>query len=150
MWGLFLIWLFFGVAVLSDAFVEAIEVITSKTKRVERVDSMGNVVIREVPVWNWAVANITLLAVGSSSPEILLSLIETLLTLNQPAGEIGASTIIGSAAYNLFMILAVCTISLPNGIFKRVQHIKVRYACWHVIYPSSLTHTHTHIICHGD
>ena len=66
-------------------------------------------------VWNWAVANITLLAVGSSSPEILLAIVECLLTLGQPAGELGPSCIIGSGAYNLFAITAVCTVSLKAG-----------------------------------
>mmetsp|Transcript_31517 Transcript_31517/g.93958 ORF Transcript_31517/g.93958 Transcript_31517/m.93958 type:complete len:805 (-) Transcript_31517:1328-3742(-) len=125
MWALFLIWLFCGVAVLSNAFIEAIEIITMAKKKVKRVDKMGNTVIREVPVWNWAVANITLLAVGSSSPEILLSIIEAVLTLDEPAGEIGPSTIIGSGAYNLFVILAVCTVALPNGVFKTVEHSRV-------------------------
>ena len=36
---------------------------------VERKDSNGKSVMREEPVWNWAVANISLLAVGTSSPE---------------------------------------------------------------------------------
>jgi solute carrier family 8 (sodium/calcium exchanger) len=91
----------------------------------KRKDSQGREVWREEPVWNWAVANITLLAFGSSSPEILLSLVDTLLTLNEPAGEIGPSTIIGSGAYNLFMILAVCTLTLPVGTYKRIEHTKV-------------------------
>lgn len=56
-----------------------------------------------------------LLAVGSSSPEILLSLVEALLSLGKPAGEIGPSCIIGSGSYNLFGIIAICTISLPYG-----------------------------------
>lgn len=58
---------------------------------------------------------IQLLAVGSSSPEILLSLVEALLSLGKPAGEIGPSCIIGSGSYNLFGIIAICTISLPYG-----------------------------------
>ena len=47
----------------------ALQVITSKTHMVERKDSNGKSVMREEPVWNWAVANISLLAVGASSPE---------------------------------------------------------------------------------
>lgn len=125
MWGIFLLYLFFGVAVISDAFVEGIEVITDTTHQVKRMDQHGRPVWREEPVWNWAVANITLLALGSSSPEILLALIETLLTLGQPAGEIGPSCIVGSSAYNLFGIIAVCTVSLPYGTFKKIEHLKV-------------------------
>ena len=40
-------------------------------------------------MWNWAVANISLLAVGASSPEILLALVETLLTLGQVISYFG-------------------------------------------------------------
>jgi len=125
MWALFLLWLFFGIAIISDAFVAGIEVITAQTHIVVRIDKAGNRVEREEEVWNWVVANITLLAVGSSSPEILLSLIDTLLTLDQPAGQIGASTIVGSAAYNLFIISAVCMVCLPAGTFRKIEHLKV-------------------------
>lgn len=58
MWALFLVWAFFGVAIISDAFVEGIEVITGQTHLVKRHDKDGNVVWREEPVWNWAVRNI--------------------------------------------------------------------------------------------
>ena len=92
-----------------------LQVITSKTKTVERRDTTGKKVMSEEPVWNWAVANITLSAIGSSSPEILLAIVECLLTLGQPAGELGPSCIIGSGAYNLFAITAVCTFSLKAG-----------------------------------
>uniref|UniRef100_A0A6U2FWI8 Calx-beta domain-containing protein n=1 Tax=Chlamydomonas euryale TaxID=1486919 RepID=A0A6U2FWI8_9CHLO len=125
MWALFLIWLFFGIAIISDAFVASIEVITAQTHIVVRVDRAGNRVEREEEVWNWAVANITVMAVGTSSPEILLSLIDTLLTLNKPAGQLGASAIVGSAAYNLFGISAVCTLCLPAGTFRKIAHLKV-------------------------
>lgn len=125
MWGLFLIWVFFGVAVISDAFVENVEVICSSTRMFKRKDARGNDVYREEPVWNWAVANITLLAVGTSSPEILLALVETLRDLGKEAGEIGPSCIVGSAAYNFLIIIAVCTVSLPAGVFKKIEHTKV-------------------------
>ncbi|KAG1658789.1 hypothetical protein FOA52_011731 [Chlamydomonas sp. UWO 241] len=125
MWALFLAWTFFGIAIISDAFVAGIEVITAKTHMVKRHDARGNIVMREEPVWNWAVANITLLAVGTSSPEILLSLIDTVLTLGQTNGKIGAACIVGSAAYNLFAITAVCTVSLKAGEFRKIEHFKV-------------------------
>lgn len=52
MWALFLVWLFFGVAVISDKFVEAIEVITSKEHLVERKTKDGGVVMVKEPIWN--------------------------------------------------------------------------------------------------
>lgn len=36
-------------------------------------------------------ANLTLLALGSSAPEILLAVMETLMTLGEPAGALGVS-----------------------------------------------------------
>ncbi len=96
--------------------MEAVEVITGTTHVVKRVDEDGQPVLQEEPVWNWVVANITLLALGTSSPEILLAIVEACMTLGLPAGEIGPACIIGSGAYNLFGIIAMCTIMLPNGV----------------------------------
>ena len=44
--------------------------------------------------WNDTVANLTLMALGSSSPEILLSIIE-IIGNNFKAGELGPGTIVG-------------------------------------------------------
>lgn len=45
--------------------------------------------------------------VGSSAPEILLSVIEVFGN-NFEAGDLGPGTIVGSAAFNLFVIVAIC------------------------------------------
>lgn len=47
------------------------------------------------------------MALGSSAPEILLAVIETITLLDKEPGELGPSTIVGSAAFNLLMITAV-------------------------------------------
>jgi solute carrier family 8 (sodium/calcium exchanger) len=47
------------------------------------------------------------MALGSSAPEILLSILETVMNLGECPGELGASTIVGSAAFNLLVISAV-------------------------------------------
>lgn len=58
-------------------------------------------------------ANLTLMALGSSAPEILLSVIETVQTLEaKTPGELGPSTIVGSAAFNLMVISAVSVVSV--------------------------------------
>ena len=62
---------------------------------------------KKVTVWNPTVANLTLMALGSSAPEILLSVIETSSNMGGCPGELGASTIVGSAAFNLLVISAV-------------------------------------------
>lgn len=102
-----LLYLFIGVSIVSDRFMAAIEVITSKEKEV-RVKKQGcedQIVV--VRVWNETVANLTLMALGSSAPEILLSIIE-IVAKNFNAGDLGPGTIVGSAAYNLFVIIAAC------------------------------------------
>ena len=47
------------------------------------------------------------MALGSSAPEILLSVIETVTNLGGCPGELGPSTIVGSAAFNLLVISGV-------------------------------------------
>lgn len=105
---IFLMWLFLGIGQIADIFMEAIEVITSSTKRIEVFDKKTNqTYYTEQPVWNATMANLSLMALGSSAPEILLSCIETIQTLGEKAGELGPSTIVGSAAFNLLFISAV-------------------------------------------
>ena len=77
----------------------------------------------EVPVWNATLANLTLMALGSSAPEILLNCCETLTTLGEPAGPLGASTIVGSAAFNLLVISAVSIIAVDD--IKKINDMGV-------------------------
>mmetsp|Transcript_13605 Transcript_13605/g.17738 ORF Transcript_13605/g.17738 Transcript_13605/m.17738 type:complete len:212 (-) Transcript_13605:129-764(-) len=69
-----LLWCFVGISIIADIFMGSIEVITSKEKVVQMPD--GSRVT--VKIWNATVANLTLMALGSSAPEILLSVIEIL------------------------------------------------------------------------
>lgn len=56
----------------------AIEVITSSKRIILKEDPYtGEFVQTKVNVWNPTVANLTLMALGSSAPEILLNVIET-------------------------------------------------------------------------
>jgi len=52
------------------------------------------------------------MALGSSAPEILLSVIETIGNLGGCPGELGASTIVGSASFNLLVISGVSIYSV--------------------------------------
>lgn len=116
----FLGYLFLGISIIADIFMEAIEVITSQTKTVAIYDEKNNTEYYiEKPVWNATIANLTLMALGSSAPEILLSCIATVTTLGEPAGELGAATIVGSAAFNLLVISAVSIMAVdePKKIF---------------------------------
>lgn len=87
--------------------MEGIEHITAQKRLVLVKDSLGYEVPKKVDVWNPTVANLTLMALGSSAPEILLSVIETIQFLGDTPGELGPSTIVGSAAFNLLLISAV-------------------------------------------
>jgi solute carrier family 8 (sodium/calcium exchanger) len=66
------------------------------------------------------------MALGSSAPEILLSVIE-IMGKNFEAGELGPGTIVGSAAFNLLVISAVCVGGIPEGETRTIRMIKVRF-----------------------
>ncbi|VDP13962.1 unnamed protein product [Heligmosomoides polygyrus] len=116
-----LFYMFFGVSIVSDRFMAAIEVITSQEREVKMKKITGEPYTILIRVWNETVSNLTLMALGSSAPEILLSVIE-IFGNNFEAGELGPSTIVGSAAFNLFIIIAVCISVIPAGEVRRVQH----------------------------
>ena len=99
-------YLFFGIAIVADIFMAAIEKITSSKVKAKVVDEKGE---REVmvPFWNPTIANLTLMALGSSAPEIIMATLDTVLTLGDCPGELGASCIVGSAAFNLLVISGI-------------------------------------------
>merc|ERR1719156_372947 len=116
-----LLWCFLGVGIVADVFMGAIEAVTSKKKRVKVKNTNRYVTVK---VWNDTVANLTLMALGSSAPEILLSVIE-LLGNAFCSGELGPSTIVGSAAFNLFCISAVCVYVIPSGETRIIKDTSV-------------------------
>jgi len=131
---LFMFYLFIGIAIISDIFMGAIEVITSKKKIITRYDPITNEAItKEVLVWNETVANLSLMALGSSAPEILLAFVEQLgllagkveIDINSEIGGLGTFTIIGSAAFNLLVITGICIFSPPDGEIKRIEQFGV-------------------------
>ena len=103
-YGLCLCYLFMGIAIVAEIFMEAIEKITSERVVINIVDNDGNERSQKILRWNGTVANLTLMALGSSAPEILLAVLETSSNLGKCPGELGASTIVGSAAFNLLVI----------------------------------------------
>jgi len=106
-------YLFLGVAIISDIFMEAIEAITAQTKAIELWDKERKTrVLIDVPIWNATVANLTLMALGSSAPEILLSVIGTVSDLEAKPSKLGPSTIVGSAAFNLLVITGVSILAV--------------------------------------
>lgn len=118
-----MVYLFVGVSIIADKFMAAIEVITSqeRTITIKKPNSEPQVV--SVRIWNETVSNLTLMALGSSAPEILLSIIEVYAT-DFHAGELGPGTIVGSAAFNMFVIIAICVFCV-SGEYKKIKHLRV-------------------------
>ncbi|GAB1607330.1 sodium/calcium exchanger 1-like isoform X3 [Argonauta hians] len=119
-----MVYLFLGVSIIADRFMASIEVITSKEKDVTVKKPDGTTTIVSVRIWNETVSNLTLMALGSSAPEIMLSVIE-ICGQNFKAGDLGPSTIVGSAAFNLFIITAICIEVIPNGEVRTIKHLSV-------------------------
>lgn len=117
-------WMFIGVSIASDRFMGSIEMITSSEKEVTVKKPNGETQIIIVQVWNETVANLTLMALGSSAPEILLSVIE-IYAKNFEAGDLGPGTIVGSAAFNLFVIISICVYVIPDGEVRYIKHLRV-------------------------
>nr|XP_018902265.1 PREDICTED: sodium/calcium exchanger 1 isoform X2 [Bemisia tabaci] len=128
-----LIFMFLGVSIISDRFMSAIEVITSSERKIKVKKKDGTEQTVTVRVWNETVANLTLMALGSSAPEILLSIIE-IYAKNFTAGDLGPGTIVGSAAYNLFVIISLCVYVVPDGEVRKIKHLRVFFvtATWSV------------------
>jgi len=71
-----LFYMFLGVSIIADRFMSSIEVITAKEKEVTLTKPTGEVITLRVKIWNETVSNLTLMALGSSAPEIMLSALE--------------------------------------------------------------------------
>merc|ERR1711970_666624 len=134
LYAVLMIYLFIGVAIASDKFMESIEMITAQEKEVSVKDRRtGKTQVIIVKVWNETVANLTLMALGSSAPEIMLSVIE-IWAKNFKAGDLGPGTIVGSAAFNLFMIIGLCQYVVPDDEVRKIKHLRVFFvtATWSV------------------
>lgn len=116
---LVLAWCFLGVGIISDVFMNAIDVVTSKRK----VIRLKNGQELTVKVWNDTVANLSLMALGSSAPEIMLNVIE-IVCRGFFSGDLGPSTIVGSAAFNLMVIIAVCVTVIPEGDSRTIESVE--------------------------
>ncbi|XP_060929148.1 sodium/calcium exchanger 2b isoform X6 [Limanda limanda] len=128
-----LMYMFLGVSIIADRFMASIEVITSQEKEVTITMPNGETSVATVRIWNETVSNLTLMALGSSAPEILLSVIEV-CGHNFEAGELGPGTIVGSAAFNMFVILGICVWVIPTGETRKIKHLRVFFitAFWSI------------------
>ncbi|KAJ8255071.1 hypothetical protein GJAV_G00200610 [Gymnothorax javanicus] len=128
-----LIYMFLGMSIIADRFMSSIEVITSQEKEITIKKPNGETTTTTVRIWNETVSNLTLMALGSSAPEILLSVIEV-CGHKFKAGDLGPSTIVGSAAFNMFIIIAICIYVVPDGETRKIKHLRVFFvtAAWSI------------------
>ena len=129
--GLF--YMFLGVSIIADRFMASIEVITSQEKQITIKKPNGEITTTTVRIWNETVSNLTLMALGSSAPEILLSVVEV-CGHGFDAGELGPNTIVGSAAFNMFVIIGLCVSVIPDGDHRKIKHLRVFFvtAFWSI------------------
>lgn len=132
-----MLYCFVGVGILADVFMTSIEVITSAKKKVRRKDGRQ----MTVRVWNEIVATLSLMALGSSAPEIFLSVMDSFKN-KFVFTKLGAATIVGSAAFNLLVIVAVCVIAIPSDEIRQVEDLQAFFItaafsilayCWLVV-----------------
>ncbi|XP_031735737.1 sodium/calcium exchanger 1a isoform X2 [Anarrhichthys ocellatus] len=128
-----LAYMFLGVSIIADRFMASIEVITSQERQITIKKPNGEKITTTVRIWNETVSNLTLMALGSSAPEILLSVVEV-CGHNFNAGQLGPNTIVGSAAFNMFVIIGLCVSVIPEGETRKVKHLRVFFvtATWSV------------------
>ncbi|CAE6944893.1 Slc8a2 [Symbiodinium sp. KB8] len=119
-----LLWSFQGVGIICDEFMAAIEKITSSKRSKWITNPVGQKVEVRVTVWNETLANLSLMALCSSAPEILLSTVE-LCSNRFFSGSLGPQTVVGSASFNLFCISSVCISALAPGEVRRVEKYPV-------------------------
>ncbi|KAL5701297.1 hypothetical protein ACHQM5_026647 [Ranunculus cassubicifolius] len=118
---------FFGLSAITARFFRSMEHVVKQTREVVEIDPNTNSeVIRHVKVWNYAIADITLLAFGTSFPQISLATIDAIRNIGQIyAGGLGPGTLVGSAAFDLFPIHAVCVVIPKAGELKKISDIGV-------------------------
>eukprot|EP00928_Gymnodinium_smaydae_P087646 TRINITY_DN71885_c0_g1_i1.p1 TRINITY_DN71885_c0_g1~~TRINITY_DN71885_c0_g1_i1.p1 ORF type:complete len:740 (+),score=80.91 TRINITY_DN71885_c0_g1_i1:71-2290(+) len=112
-----MVYVFLGIAMIADTFVQSIENITSSWTQV--LDPRRGMLYTK-KVWNETVATLTLMALGSSAPEIAIAVIDVFKN-DYHYAALGTSTILGSAAFNLLVIIAVCVVVVPDA--RRIEFL---------------------------
>ncbi|KAK3020847.1 hypothetical protein RJ639_045529 [Escallonia herrerae] len=118
---------FLGLSAITARFFLSMENVVKQTRAVVEIDPQTNAeTVRHVKVWNYTIADITLLAFGTSFPQISLATIDAIRNIgNLYAGGLGPGTLVGSAAFDLFPIHAVCVVVPKAGELKKISDVGV-------------------------
>ncbi|XP_048235777.1 magnesium/proton exchanger isoform X1 [Ricinus communis] len=118
---------FIGLSAITGRFFRSMENVVKHSRKVVEIDPYSNTeVIRYEKVWNYTIADISLLAFGTSFPQISLATIDAIRNIgNLYAGGLGPGTLVGSAAFDLFPIHAVCVVVPKAGELKKISDLGV-------------------------
>ncbi|KAK8693823.1 hypothetical protein V6N13_071391 [Hibiscus sabdariffa] len=116
-----------GILAITARFFRSMENVVKHSRTVVEIDPHTNTeIIKQEKVWNYTIADITLLAFGTSFPQISLATIDAIQNIgNLYAGGLGPGTLVGSAAFDLFPIHAVCVVVPKAGELKKISDIGV-------------------------
>ncbi|XP_059065353.1 magnesium/proton exchanger-like isoform X5 [Cryptomeria japonica] len=122
-----LIYCFIGLSAVTGCFFRSMAKVVQQTRKIVILDpDTGAEVVTRERIWNYTLADISLLAFGTSFPQISLSIIDAFQNLGQLyAGGLGPATLVGSAAFDLYPIHAVFVLVPKAGTVKKISDLGV-------------------------